>query len=162
VKEATAAAKKRYWYETRPAVSHSSRYPTEKIRQKDRYGNQRLFETDDEAHQFPSSLRILLLYLLCKGDCTRKQNFVAADHTLNIHKSGRWEGRERDGYRRVRKMKLSRTQILLQFLHSHLSEHNKGLQSCCSLLLLLEKTLRHLTRKGKNSSREEEEDFMDY
>ncbi len=82
VKEATAAAKKTSWYETRPAASHSSRYPTEKIRQKDRYGNQRFFETDDEAHQFPSSLRILLLYLLCKGDCTRKQNFVAADHTL--------------------------------------------------------------------------------
>jgi hypothetical protein len=81
VKEATAAAKKTSSYETRPAASHSSRYPMEKIRQKDRYGNQRFFETDDEG-QFPGSLRILLLYLLCKGDRTRKQNFVAADHTL--------------------------------------------------------------------------------
>ncbi len=38
VKEATAAAKKTSWYETRLAASHSSRYPMEKIRQKDRYG----------------------------------------------------------------------------------------------------------------------------
>jgi hypothetical protein len=72
VKEATAAAKKTSWYETRPAASHSSRYPMEKIRQKDKYGNQRFFETDDEAHQFPSSFHILLLYLLCKEDRSRK------------------------------------------------------------------------------------------
>jgi hypothetical protein len=35
VKEATAAAKKTSWYETRLAASHSNRYPMEKIRQKD-------------------------------------------------------------------------------------------------------------------------------